>query len=216
MENNLTKMIDEYEVKLIDLGSRLKNTIQVIEKVNQGDIKAAKEKLINSNKGYSEFNPLANLIEKSAPHNSFIANTGDDKTYTFLKIIIENMPFPVFIKDEMGTYILINFMEADLFGLTESEIIGKHDSDFVMDKDEMEIIRSSDEDVLFGNKSVELPNQKFTLSHDRSYVFKTHKIPFINPISGKKNILGFSIDVSDTVNLDKLQKIVGMFSHPYL
>ncbi|HXA02613.1 MAG TPA: PAS domain-containing protein [Cytophagaceae bacterium] len=216
MENKLAKMIDEYETKIIDLGNRLKNTIQVIEKVNEGDIKAAKDKLGSSNKEYAEFNPLASLIEKSAPHNSFQRNKDDDKTYAFLKIIIENMPFPVFIKDEMGTYILVNTMEADLFGLTESEIIGKHDSDFVIDEEEMEIIRNSDEDVLFGNKNIELPNQKFSLSHGRSYVFKTHKTPFINPISGKKNILGFSIDVSDTVNLDKLQKIVGMFSHPYL
>jgi PAS domain S-box-containing protein len=215
MENNLVKMIDEYEIKIIDLKSRLKNTIEVIEEVNKGEIEAAKDKLGSGNKENVEFNPLANLIEKSSPHNSFRKNTGEDKTYTFLKIIIENMPFPVFIKDEMGTYILINTMEADLFGITEAEIIGKHDSDFVINEEEMEIIRNSDEEVLFGNKSVELPNQKFSLSHG-SYVFKTHKIPFINPMTGKKNILGFSIDVSDSVNLDKLQKIVGMFSHPYL
>jgi PAS domain S-box-containing protein len=215
MENNLSKMIDEYEIKIIDLKSRLQNTLEVIEEINKGEIKMAKDKLDGINRANAEFNSLANLIEKSSPHNSFRKNIGEDKTYNFLKIIVENMPFPVFIKDEMGTYILINTMEADLFGLTESEIIGKHDSDFVVNEEEMEIIRNSDEEVLFGNKSIELPNQKFSLSHG-SYVFKTHKIPFINPMSGKKNILGFSIDVSDTVNLDKLQKIVGMFSHPYL
>jgi PAS domain S-box-containing protein len=126
------------------------------------------------------------------------------------------MPFPVFIKDETGTYILINTAEAELFGLSEHEILGMHDRDFVKNPEEMEIIRKSDEDVLFRNKSIELPNQKFSLPNGRSFVFQTHKIPFINPITGTQNILGFSIDVSDNVNLTKLQRILMISNNPYL
>jgi PAS domain S-box-containing protein len=125
------------------------------------------------------------------------------------------MPFPVFIKDEKSRYILINTLEEELFGIKESDILGKHDSDFVHNDHEMEIIQKSDDDVLYNNRSVELPNQNFSLPNGRSFVFKTHKIPFLNPLTGKTNILGFSVDITDTVNLDKLKKILIMNS-PYL
>lgn len=140
----------------------------------------------------------------------------EEITYDFLKVIIEGMPFPVFLKDEQGKYLLINKMEAELFGLDEAQIIGKEDAHFIQHEEQIEIIRKSDKEVLDENKSIELPNQNFSLANGRTYVFKTHKVPFLNPITGKTNILGFSADVTDTVNLDKLKKIVIGCSNPYL
>jgi hypothetical protein len=70
------------------------------------------------------------------------------------------------------------------------------------------MINSSDEEVLTKNRSVELPNQKFSLSNGMQYVFKTHKMPFENPITMKRNIIGFSLDVTDTINLNNLRKFL--------
>jgi len=151
-------------------------------------------------------------IAKSPP----ALQTQDRKTYHFFKIIIESMPFPVFIKDENGCYLIINALELKLFGLKESEVIGKDDSHFLKDKEELDLVLQTDQEVLNGKKEIELPNQRFSLPNGTQYVFKTHKMFFINPITKQPNILGFSIDVTDTVNLNRLKEILVMTSNPYV
>ncbi|HSZ72707.1 MAG TPA: PAS domain-containing protein [Cytophagaceae bacterium] len=139
-----------------------------------------------------------------------------DKTKIFLKVIIESMPFPVFIKDENCTYQLVNTLEANLFSIPEEEIIGRNDEYFIRDKDELHLIKETDEKVLRTNTAIELPEQSFSLPNGSSYSFKTHKIPFFNPITGKTNILGFSMDVTDSLQLNHLKKIVLLCSNPLL
>ncbi len=213
MRDNSNNIIVENENKIIYLENKLKSILYTIENVIVENYNEAKNSIYNY-KGSTANIVLTDLINKSEKDNEPRVHP-DDKSYIFLKIIIENLGFPVFIKDENSKYILINSLEAELFGANEKDVIGKHDSFFVHDKHEMEIIQKSDDEVLNENKSIELPNQSFTLSRGRSFVFKTHKIPFTNPLTGKRNILGFSVDITDTLNLDKLKKILIMNS-PYL
>ncbi|MBO9702568.1 MAG: PAS domain-containing protein [Sporocytophaga sp.] len=199
------------EERVSFLENKLNSILFTIENIIKGDTEKAKSLMLSHTDEYEQ-TILKSLIENSA--NPMPAQ--EEKTYDFLRIIIEGMPFPVFLKDEQGKYLLINKLEAELFGLDEAQIIGKEDAHFIQNEEQIEIIRKSDEEVLNQNKSIELPNQNFSLSNGRTYVFKTHKIPFLNPITGKTNILGFSADVTDTVNLDKLKKIVMGCSNPYL
>jgi len=213
MRESDQKIILEYENKILYLQNKLKNVLNTVENVVIENFAEAKN-YINNYKKSTEYLILNELIQKS--ENDLIPKAHpQDKSYGFLKIIIENLGFPVFIKDEHSRYLLINSLEAELLGVEESEVLGKHDSYFIDDEQEMAAIQKSDDEVLFFNKSVELPNQSFTLSNGRSFVFKTHKIPFTNPLTGKQNILGFSVDITDTVNLDKLKKIL-ILNGPYL
>ncbi len=206
-------MIEETTDSISFLKNRLQNILVTLENIDAGNLTKAKSAL-ERYKECLEYTLLNNIIEKSFPQSA--PAKADDKTYLFLKIIIESMPFPVFMKDEEGRYLIINTLEAELFDLSEKEIIGKKDSDFIKSAEEMAIIKKSDEEVLRNNESIVLPNQSFSLANGKSYIFKTHKIPFVNPISGRPNILGFSIEVSDTVNLNKLKKIIGICSNPYV
>ncbi|HVD97003.1 MAG TPA: PAS domain-containing protein [Cytophagaceae bacterium] len=213
MRENSQKSFHENENKVVFLENKLNFVLKTIEYVSENNIKEAKQSLNNYKESTANI-VLGNLIEKAEQSNAPKVRP-DDKSYVFLKIILESMPFPVFIKDEHSNYLLVNSLEAELFGVPEAEIIGKHDKDFVHVEQEMDIIQRSDDEVLHEQKSVELPNQNFTLPNGRSFVFKTHKIPFTNPLTGKPNILGFSVDITDTVNLDKLKKILIM-NGPYL
>jgi len=210
MTNEVAKSMSPEE-RVSFLENKLNSILSTIENIIKGNTEKAKSLLL-SHTDEHEQSVLKSLIENSA--NPMPAP--EEKTYDFLRIIIEGMPFPVFLKDEQGKYLLINKLEAQLFGLEEAQIIGKEDANFIQNEEQIEIIKKSDNEVLSQNKSVELPNQNFSLSNGRTYVFKTHKIPFLNPITGKTNILGFSADVTDTVNLDKLKKIVIGCSNPYL
>lgn len=120
-----------------------------------------------------------------------------------MKFIIDHIPFPIFVKDDNGCYTLVNNAEARLFALSENEILGKNDSAFVSSREEWAVIKESDEKVLNGNKSVELPLQHFTTKGGVRYVFKTTKIPFLNPVTGKRNILGVSIDLTEKLDLEQ-------------
>jgi PAS domain S-box-containing protein len=122
---------------------------------------------------------------------------------SLLKFIVDNIPFPIFVKDDHGKYTIVNVAESKLFNLPDREIIGKDDSHFVKDKQEWEIIRRSDEKVLRGDEPVELPLQYFTTNTGNSFIFKTTKIPFTNEVTGKKNILGVSIDLTEKLTLEK-------------
>ena len=210
MTNEFAKSMSP-EDRVSFLENKLNTILSTIEYIIKGNTEKAKSLLLSHTDEYEQ-SVLRSLIENSV--NPMPVQ--EEITYDFLKIIIEGMPFPVFLKDEQGKYLLINKMEAELFGLDEAQIIGKEDAHFIQHEEQIEIIRKSDKEVLDENKSIELPNLNFSLSNGKTYVFKTHKIPFLNPITGKTNILGFSADVTDTVNLDKLKKIVIGCSNPYL
>jgi PAS domain S-box-containing protein len=126
-----------------------------------------------------------------------------DQQTSLLKFILDNIPFPVFVKDEVGRYILVNKAEAKLFNQPDKEIIGKDDSHFVASREEWKVIRESDARVMASDEPVELPLQFFTTTLGAAYVFKTTKVPFINNVTGKKNILGVSIDLTEKLDLEK-------------
>jgi PAS domain S-box-containing protein len=213
MRDSGKKITIDYEKRVNYLESKLKSILTTINFLNEGNLEGATNSLNSYNRSTEQI-LLNSLINKIEELNAPKVNP-EDKSYAFLKIILNSIPFPVFIKDEKSRYLLINSQEEELFGIKESEILGKHDSDFVHNDHEMAIIQESDNLVLIENTSIELPNQNFSVKNGKSFVFKTHKMPFINPLTGKRNLLGFSVDITDTVNLDKLKKILIMNS-PYL
>jgi PAS domain S-box-containing protein len=119
-----------------------------------------------------------------------------------LSLIIDNIPFPVFIKDELGRYTLVNTEEANIFNLTKSDIMGYDDSRFVIDPLEVERIRKSDTTIIEMNIPVHFPEQNLTLADGSVKIFKTSKIPFFNKITQKTNILGVSVDLTDIKKLE--------------
>jgi len=120
-----------------------------------------------------------------------------------MKFIIDNIPFPIFVKDEKGRYTLVNAAEARLFNVPDAELLGKDDRFFVSSDEEWQVIQESDERVLQSDQPVELPIQHFTTARGASYIFKTTKIPFYNKATGKKNILGVSFDLTEKNELER-------------
>lgn len=119
-----------------------------------------------------------------------------------MEFIIDNIPFPVFIKDEHGCYVLVNKAEAQIFNEPKSAIIGFDDSKFVKKKEEMDRIRESDRQIIEENVAVHFPEQIFPLYNGTVKVFKTSKIPFFNKLTQKTNILGVSIDLSEVKRIE--------------
>jgi PAS domain S-box-containing protein len=126
-----------------------------------------------------------------------------DQKGDMMKLIIDNIPFPVFVKDEIGRYTLVNKAEAALFNMPVENIVGKDDSHFVENEQEWKVIQESDLRTLDSEIPIELPVQSFTTSVGTTHVFKTTKIPFVNSLTGQKNILGVSVDLTEKLKLEK-------------
>jgi PAS domain S-box-containing protein len=206
MKEYTYKNILEFEKKISILENKVEFLESIIDTIKLNNNSIQENNLLNY-----KINPIYNNSEEIHENH-----TNSLKTSIFLKTLIESIPFPVFIKDENSTYLHVNSHESKLFGLPEIDIIGKQDAFFISDEDELLLIKETDEDVLKNNKAIELPSQKFTLPNGKSFAFKTHKIPFMNPITGKTNILGFSMDATDSMQLSHLKKIVLLCSNPYL
>ena len=192
MNEEILEELKERETRISFLENKIESLLAVLQSAQDGDMEAAKESAQPVEKPEQY---LLNGLLDNLEHN-----LKNEQTYHFLKVLLGSMPIPVFIKDHKSRYTVISKHKAYLFGLKESEIIGKTDSDFVKNPKELEIIRQSDEEVLIKRNIVELPNQRFSLPNG-SYIMKTHKIPFVNPITQKVNILGISKDVTDEINL---------------
>lgn len=206
MGDNSFKIMLKYDKKISNIEKKVKYLESIIDniKLKNPEINTNTSLDYKNSSFYQEYN------DKDFDDVEF------DKTNLFLKIIIESMPFPVFIKDENSTYQVINALEAKLFEMPEEEIIGKKDENFIQDEDELLLIKETDERVLKTKRAIELPSQSFSLANGSSYSFKTHKIPFLNPITGQTNILGFSMDVTDSIQLNHLKKIILMCSNPII
>ena len=98
-ENSFGIML-EYAKKMAKIENKIKYLESILDKVT---IDSSKE----------ELNDLIDY--KKSPFYTNDEELANDKTILFFKTIIESMPFPVFIKDENGTYQVVNSLEAKLF-----------------------------------------------------------------------------------------------------
>lgn len=140
-----------------------------------------------------------NMEEIMATQEELTRKNADHESQTeMLNLIIDNIPFPVFIKDENGKYTLVNKSEAEIFGVSKDEFIGFDDSKFITDKNEVRRIAESDRKIVEENQPVYFPSQQIKLHNGVIRIFKTSKVPFYNKQTGKNNILGVSVDLTDS------------------
>lgn len=114
-----------------------------------------------------------------------------------LQLFLNLIPFPLFVKNRLSEYVLLNQAQADLFGLTMTDMMGKSDIAFIKDKEQIELVKKSDEQVFSSQKKTVVKNQHFTTPNGKMYVLETIKVPFVNDVTGETNILGVSIDQTE-------------------
>lgn len=126
-----------------------------------------------------------------------------DQKGQLLQLILDNIPLPTFVKDQNGCYTLVNKAEIALLGASETDIIGKDDSQFTNDPQEIAEIKKSDASALASLEPIELPAQHFSTPNGKHYIFKTTKVSFRNSITGERNIIGVSVDLTDKIQLER-------------
>jgi len=121
----------------------------------------------------------------------------------FIRQVIDSDPNLISVKDNRGTFVLVNRAAAEIFGRTPEEVVGQHDVDLYGDSAYAESYIAEDRNVLatLDERTVEERVLRYT-GEERWY--QTTKRPLVLP-NGDVQVLGFSVDI--TARRETLQRL---------
>ena len=114
----------------------------------------------------------------------------------FLRQVIDIDPNFIFAKDRQGRFTLVNQAVADAFGTTVQEVIGKRDTDFTADAQEVESFRSMDLEVMETLQERFIPEERITDAQGKIRWLQTVKRPIVGADSKATLVLGSSTDIT--------------------
>ena len=125
-----------------------------------------------------------------------------------LQSIIDNTSNPIFIKKINGEYLLINKQCESLFQISNEEIIGKTDYDF-LPKETADTYRNSDLEVVKALR--ELKTEETIQQPDGPHTYIAVKFPLYDSAGRVYAIGGISTDITERKKLEESLKGAGKF-----
>jgi PAS domain S-box-containing protein len=113
----------------------------------------------------------------------------------FLRQVIDDLPYLVFVKDSQGKYIFVNKALAILSNISQDNIRGKSDFDLFGRKSVAENCQLSDRKVI-DNKQEIAEEEIFINNQGQEFWFYTIKKPLISE-NGDTHILGATINITE-------------------
>jgi PAS domain S-box-containing protein len=144
----------------------------------------------------------AQLRAKNISQNLLLENK------QLLQSIIDNTSSPIFIKEINGQYLLINKQYESLFHLSNAEIIGKTDHDF-LPKEIADTYRNSDLEVVKALR--ELKTEETIQQPDGSHTYIAVKFPLYDSGGRIYAIGGISTDITERKKLEESLKEADKF-----
>lgn len=129
------------------------------------------------------------------------------KSQENLRQVIDLVPHYIFSKDINGKYLMANKALAEVYNTSVENLIGKTDSDFNTNKEEVEKYKIDDRYVIESKQSKSNIIQTLTDYQGNTRTLRTTKIPYNIANSEIQAVLGISLDVTETVLAEeKLRK----------
>lgn len=125
-----------------------------------------------------------------------------------LQSIIDNTTNPIFIKEINGEYLLINKQYESLFHLSNQEIIGKTDHDF-LPKEVADAYRNSDLEVVKALR--ELKTEEIIEQPDGPHTYIAVKFPLYDSAGRIYAIGGISTDITERKKMEESSKAANKF-----
>jgi two-component system, cell cycle sensor histidine kinase and response regulator CckA len=118
----------------------------------------------------------------------------------FLNSLINGIADPIFVKDEKHRWIVLNDSLCEMLGHTRDEMIGKSDFD-LFPKEQAEVFWAHD-DTTLASDEMDVNEEEIT-GADGIRMISTVKTSFVNPVTGRRNIVGTIRDITDRKRTEK-------------
>ncbi|WP_243360619.1 ATP-binding protein [Fundidesulfovibrio terrae] len=119
----------------------------------------------------------------------------------FLAQIVDNIPDPVFVKDENHRYVLANTALCVLAGKPRGEVVGKTDHDFLPER-QAQLFISRDKFVLETGE-MDITEEQFTDPSGRPLALLTKKTRYVDA-GQKKYVVGVIRDVTERKRMQEI------------
>ena len=124
-----------------------------------------------------------------------------------LKTLVRCIPDPVWLKDLNGVYLACNPPFASLFGISESEILGKRDHDFVA-QEQADSFRQNDQRAVDAGGPQMNEEWLVLASTGQRRLFETVKSPMYDAQGRVTGVLGVARDITDRAQAnDELENL---------
>jgi len=107
-----------------------------------------------------------------------------------LRLIMDLIPQPIFVKDYEGKNIFANKSYAALSGLTPEQVTNNYFKDTIPVKSEAEFYLAQDREVILSGKTKIISEHSFTDYKGAKHLFRTVKVPFTIAGTDKKSSIG--------------------------
>jgi PAS domain S-box-containing protein len=114
-----------------------------------------------------------------------------------LRQIIDLVPHMIFAKDQNGRFLLANRAVAEAYGRTVKELIGRPQSEFQADEEELARMLADDREVMNAGQPKFVPEETFVDAAGRRRILQTIKIPYLVFGREERAVLGVAVDVSE-------------------
>jgi PAS domain S-box-containing protein len=120
-----------------------------------------------------------------------------ERQRAFLRQVIDINPHLVFAKDREGRFTLVNHAVAEVYGTTVEELIGRTDSDFNANVEEVDHFRRDDLRVIDSGQDLLIPEEMITDASGRKRWLRTIKRRLPPDEQHPDQILGVATDITE-------------------
>ena len=121
----------------------------------------------------------------------------------YFKQIIDINPNFIFAKDREGRFTLVNKAVADAYGTTVENLIGKKDSDFNPNLEEVEHFRNDDLEVMDRLIDKIVPEESITDANGNVRWLQTVKRAILDGENRSNEVLGVSTDITERKRIEE-------------
>jgi len=119
-----------------------------------------------------------------------------ERDQALLRQIIDIVPNLIFAKDRQGRFTLVNQAVADIYGTTVEGLIGKTDANFNRNKEEVEVFRRMDLEVMDTLQDRFIAEEHITDAAGKGHWMQTVKRPILDKDGTANQVLGSATDIT--------------------
>lgn len=116
--------------------------------------------------------------------------------HAFLRQIIDTNPNLIFVKNLEGQFTLVNRAVAEAYGTTVEGLVGKKDSDFNPNEEEVRAFLRDDLTVIESMQERFIPEEPLTDTNGKLRWLQTIKRPLVSSDGSAKQVLGVATDIT--------------------